>query len=185
MDILIIFYSESNWPTYIWLLAEVPRLEKQMALLIHRCACRLHSSIIGLHYFNWPMQSLPLVGKKPSFFKSAKFNSNARCFNCSMHQTNTVLSNARRHLRNTWIAVATTAKIHTCPNVSNQLLHAPSQRPTDDLRALPTLPSARPSLSSTLLRSSLAPYKENEKMTTNYANDAENLSNNQRTDPDS
>ena len=39
------------------------RLEKQMALLIHRCACRLHSSIIGLHYFNWPMQSLPLVGK--------------------------------------------------------------------------------------------------------------------------
>ena len=131
MDILIIFYSESNWPTYIWLLVEVPRLEKQMALLIHRCACRLHSSIIGLHYFNW------------------------------------------------------TAKIHTCPNVSNQLLHAPSQRPTDDLRALPTLPSARPSLSSTLLRSSLAPYKENEKMTTNYANDAENLSNNQQTDPDS
>ena len=52
MDILIIFYSESNWPTYIWLLAEVPRLEKQMALLIHRCACRLHSSIIGLHWKN-------------------------------------------------------------------------------------------------------------------------------------
>jgi hypothetical protein len=27
IDILIIFYSESNWPTYIWLLAEVSRLE--------------------------------------------------------------------------------------------------------------------------------------------------------------